>query len=101
MLTRAWWAESLGRLKEIYLMPFRAIAAALKLFGRNRDRIREFSRRPRVATTLKYGMLITMLAWLAIALLNRDEDDSRLTDAVKNLWSTPTSGEPQVDPSTE
>jgi len=99
MLTRTWWAKSLERLKEIWLMPFRAIAAALKLFSRNRGRIREFGRRPRVAATLKYGMLITMLLWLAIALLNRGEDDRRLTDAIENLWSKPAGDQSQAKPS--
>lgn len=68
-------------------MPFRMIARLFRLFMRNRQRIRDFTRRPRVATVLTYGMLITMLLWLAIAALNRGEDDGRLSDALQGLWS--------------
>lgn len=74
------------RLKDMYLMPFRAIGAAFRLFARNRNRVREFTRRPRVASFLTYGMLITMVLWLGIAMLNRGEDDGRLTAALQSLW---------------
>lgn len=76
------------RLKDIYLMPFRAIANAFRMFTRNRRRFREFGRRPGIATILSYGMLITMLLWFAIAALNRGADDGRLTEALQSLWST-------------
>jgi len=96
-----WLSRSLVRAKESYLMPFRAIAAAIRRFSRNRGMIRDFGRRPGVATALKYGMLITMLLWFAIALLNRGEDDNRLTDAVEGLWSKPMGDEPRPPPSAE
>jgi len=81
------WDKALVRLKHFYLAPFRAIAAAFGVFSRNRDRVRRFVRQPKVASAIKYGMLVTMLLWLAIALLNRDEDDGRLNDALRGLWS--------------
>jgi len=80
------------RIKDFYLMPFRAIAAGGRLFGRNRRRIREFTRRPQLAEILKYGMLITLLTWLAVAMLNKEEDN-RLTEATKQLWSVPEGSE--------
>lgn len=73
-------------LKEIYLMPFNALAAAIRVFIRNRDRTKAFLRRPRVAATIKYGMLATLVVWLAIAMLERDGDD-RLSEAFRSLWT--------------
>lgn len=74
-------------LKDMYLMPFRAIASGMKLFVRNRNRVRDFIRQPGIARTLKYGMLLTLFIWLAIALLTKDEDNNRLTEALNQLWS--------------
>jgi len=74
-------------LKDMYLAPFRAIMSGMKLFVRNRNRVRDFVRRPVIAKTLKYGMLLTLFIWLAIALLARDKEDNRLTEALNNLWS--------------
>lgn len=71
----------------MYLMPFRAIAAAMKLFIRNRNRVGDFIRQPGIANTLKYAMLLTLLVWLAIALLSKGEENNRLTEALNNLWS--------------
>ena len=85
--------KALARLKHFYLAPFRTIAAAFRIFSRNRDRVRRFVRQPKVASAIKFGMLFTMLLWLAIALLNRDEDDSRLNDALRGLWSKPVGDE--------
>lgn len=92
-LTGERWDKALMRLKHFYLAPFRAIAAAFMVFSRNRDRVRRFVRQPKVASVIKFGMLFTMLLWLAIALLNRDEDDSRLNDALRGLWSKPVGDE--------
>lgn len=89
------------RLKDIYLMQFRAIGAAFRLFARNRNRIRDFSRRPRVASILTYGMLITMVLWLGIAMLNRGEDDGRLTAALQGLWSKSSGDEQRTVPPAE
>jgi len=85
------------RLKAAYLMPFRALAAALRLSVQNRQSIREFTQRPRVAGILKYGMMITLLTWLAVALLNREEDD-RLAEAMKGLWPALQEEEPRTAP---
>ena len=71
-------------------MPFRLIAAGMRQFSLNRGRIRAFVRRPAIATVLRYGMLLTLLAWLAIAFWYGGESDDRLADALKNLGSTPT-----------
>jgi Flp pilus assembly pilin Flp len=77
-------------LKEIYLMPFNALAAAIRFFLKNRGRTKALVRRPNVALIVRYGMLATLLVWLLIAALTRDEDGNRLTDAIKTLWSTST-----------
>ena len=86
MLTRDQRDALLARIKAYYLAPFRALAAMFRTFARNRKRLRDFTRRPRVAAALRYGMLATLLVWLLIAMLNRDEKDDRLTDAVRGLW---------------
>lgn len=79
--------KTMEYLKDMYLMPFRAIASGMKLFVRNRNRVRDFIRQPGIARTLKYGMLLTLFIWLAIALLTKDEDNNRLTEALNQLWS--------------
>lgn len=79
-------------LKEMYLLPFKALAAATRVFIHNRNRTKAFIRKPVLANVIKYGMLATLLVWLLIALLNRDENDDRLNNAIKDLWSK-TSGE--------
>jgi hypothetical protein len=79
-------------------MPFRAIAAASRLFMKNRNRVREFVSQPGIAKTLKYGMLLTLFIWLAIALLaNKDEENNRLTEAVNELWSKTTGDSTRTD----
>ena len=95
------WKISLNRIKDMYLMPFRAIAAAMRQFKRNRDRVRAFSRRPGVAATLKWGMFITLLLWLLIAFLNRGEQDNRLSDAVRELWPEPSGSTRSKTPAAE
>jgi Flp pilus assembly pilin Flp len=85
-------------LKEIYLMPFNALAAAIRVFLRNRDRTKAFVRQPRVAATLKYTMLATLVVWLVIAVLNRDNSDDRLSEAFKSLWSNPSGEAPAQAP---
>lgn len=86
MLTRDQRDDLLGRIKAFYLAPFRAMAAMFRTFGRNRRRLRDFTRQPRVAAILRYGMLATLIVWLLIAYLNRDQQDDRLTDALHGLW---------------
>ena len=91
--------KTLEYLKDMYLAPFRAILAGMKLFVRNRNRVRDFVRKPVIANTLKYGMLLTLFIWLAIALLASDEQKNRLSQAVNELWSK-TTGEPSETDST-
>ena len=35
---------------------------------------------------MKYGMVLTLLIWLAIAMLANEEDKKRLNDAVRGFW---------------
>ena len=92
MLTRDQRDALLARIKAYYLAPFRALAAVFRTFGRNRRRLRDFTRQPRVAAVLRYGMLATLIVWLLIAYLNRDQQDDRLTEAVRGLWPGETPG---------
>ena len=78
-------------------MPFRAIVAVMENFSRNRRRVRDFVRQPRIANTLKYGMMLTLLVWLVIALIFKGDEDNRLTEAVNNLWSTTTGDSSKPD----
>ena len=65
---------------------------------KNRNRVREFVSQPGIAKTLKYGMLLTLFIWLAIALLaNKDEENNRLTEAVNELWSKTTGDSKQIN----
>jgi hypothetical protein len=84
----------------MYLMPFRVIVSGMKLFVRNRNRVRDFVRQPGIARTLKYGMLLTLFIWLAIALLIKDEENNRLTEALNNLWSKTVNDTPKSDSTT-
>ena len=72
--------------RELFAAPFRLISAVVDIFVSNRNRIRDFLSIPRVANTLKYGMVLTMLIWLAIAMLAKEEDKKRLNDAVRDFW---------------
>lgn len=90
--------KTLEYLKDMYLAPFRAILSGMKLFVRNRNRVRDFVRRPVIANILKYGMLLTLFIWLAIALLASDEEKDRLTQALKEMWSNTTGETPQSEP---
>ena len=78
-------------------MPFRVIVAVMENFSRNRRRVRDFVRQPRIANTLKYGMMLTLLVWLVIALIFKGDEDNRLTEAVNNLWSTTTGDSSKPD----
>ena len=73
-------------LKELYVAPFRLIATVLQIFASNRKRMRDFVSRPKIAGILKFAMAITMLVWFAILLLTEDEEQNRLTEAVKTIW---------------
>jgi hypothetical protein len=90
----------LENLKDMYLMPFRAIASGMKLFTRNRDRVRDFISQPGIAKTLRYAMLLTLFIWLAIALFTKDEGNNRLTEAINELWSTTKGDSSQTDSTT-
>ena len=76
----------MGRLKELYFAPFRLIAATARTFVRNRNRVRHLLSTPKVAATLKYGMVLTLMIWIAIFLLAREEDTKRLNDVVRSFW---------------
>jgi hypothetical protein len=93
--------KTIEYLKDMYLAPFRAIAGLMKLFVRNRNRVRDFVRQPGIAKTLKYGMLLTLFIWLAIALLTKDEETNRLTEALDNLWSKTVNDTAENGPATE
>jgi hypothetical protein len=92
--------NTLQYLKDMYLMPFRAIASGIRLFARNRNRMREFISQPVVAKILRYAMLLTLFIWLALALLAKDEEKNRLTDAVKELWPKKNGDSSQTDATT-
>lgn len=90
--------KTLEYLKDMYLAPFRMILSGMKLFVRNRNRVRDFVSKPLLANILKYGMLLTLFIWLAIALLASDEDKNRLTEAVEEMWSKTTGETRQTEP---
>ena len=77
----------MSSLKEMYLLPFKALAAATRVFIHNRIRTKAFISKPKLAKIAKYSMLATLLVWLLIALLTRGENDERLNEAMKDLWS--------------
>ena len=72
--------------RELYAAPFRLVSAVVRIFISNRNRMRNFLSIPNVANTLKYGMVLTLLIWLAIAMLAKEEDKKRLNDAVRGFW---------------
>lgn len=85
-------------LKEIYLMPFHALAAATRVFLRNRNLSKGLTRKPKVAIVLRYAMLATLVIWLAIAAFTRGSDDGRLTDAIRSLWPKTTGDSAETAP---
>jgi hypothetical protein len=72
-------------------------------FSHTRKRIHDFVSQPRIASTLKFGMMLTLLVWIVIALFTMGEEDNRLTEAVNDLWSTATgdSSKPDATPGNE
>ena len=62
--------------------------------------MREFISQPVVAKILRYAMLLTLFIWLALALLAKDEQKNRLTDAVKELWPKKNGDSSQTDATT-
>ena len=75
------------KLKEMWLMPFRFIVAVMEIFSSNRDYFRRLKERSVVAKVVKFGALITIALWLALALLAENEDKNRLTESLNQFWS--------------
>lgn len=88
----------MSSLKEMYLLPFKALASATRVFIHNRLRMKALASKPLLARAIRYGMLATMLVWLLIALLTRGEEDNRLDEAMKAMWSKATSGQASGNP---
>lgn len=62
--------------------------------------MREYVSQPVIAKILRYAMLLTLFIWLALALLAKDEDKHRLSEAVKELWPNTKGDTSQTDATT-
>jgi hypothetical protein len=87
-----------GKLKDMWLMPFRLITAVMAIFTSNRNRLRKIKEQTFISSVVKYGALLTAIIWLALALLAKDEDKNRLTESVKQLWSETRDGTADSSP---
>ena len=76
----------MGKLKQIWLMPIHLIVAVMEIFTSNRDQFRKLKERRFVAGVLKVGALITVVVWLVLALMAQDQEKSRLSDSLEQLW---------------
>lgn len=79
-------------------MPFRLVTAAMRIFSSNRNYIRELKEQGVVANVLKYGALITVVLWLALALLAKNEDKNRLNESLNRFWSEVSDSVPDTSP---
>lgn len=74
-------------LKNYLRVPFVMIVWVMETYTKNRERLTHFLAQPRVATTLKWTIVLTMLVWVVVGLMASEEDRGRLTDALKGFWS--------------
>jgi hypothetical protein len=72
-------------LRELYATPLRLLAAAMELYVANRNRLKAWLARPRVAAWMRGLVLLTALAWLLIFLFAGDEHGERLDRAFEEL----------------
>ena len=79
-------------------MPFRFIVAVMEIFSSNRDYFRRLKEQRVVAKVVKIGALITVILWLALALLAENEDKNRLTESLKQFWSEVSDSESDTSP---
>ncbi len=85
-------------IKRIWLAPLRLLGHLIDIFAANRARLGELKRRKLVGALLKFGALVTLVAWLLLA-LTADDGQDRLNEAVRQLW--PGAGEPVPGPGRE
>jgi len=74
-------------LKAYLRVPFSMIVWVMETYAKNRDRIRTFMAKPRVATAFKVMLALTALAWIIIGLTANEEQGRRLTDAMQGFWT--------------
>jgi len=68
-------------------VPFVFIVWMMETFTKNRNRIKEYLARPRVSFAFKVMLAMTALAWVTIAIVASEDSQSRLSNAIKGLWS--------------
>lgn len=68
-------------------VPFVIIVWMMETFTKNRSRFKEYLARPHVSLAFKIMLAITALAWIVIAIIASEDSGTRLSDAVKGLWS--------------
>ncbi|PHS78727.1 MAG: hypothetical protein COB59_05600 [Rhodospirillaceae bacterium] len=74
-------------LKNYFRVPFVMIVWVMETYTKNRESVREFMAKPRIASAFKVVLTLTALAWVIVAWQASEEDGSRLTDAMKGFWS--------------
>ncbi|MET0047340.1 MAG: hypothetical protein ABW066_06125 [Sedimenticola sp.] len=88
----------LEKLKDMWLTPFRLIGSLMEVFISNRKFFRKIKQEKFIANLITYGALITAVVWLTIAMLATDEQKSRLTEAMKELWYETKNNSTEVSP---
>lgn len=74
-------------LKSYLRVPFVMIVWVMETYAKNRERLKTFMAQPRTAKIFKGAIVLTVLVWVAIALMANEEQGHRLSDAMKNFWS--------------
>ena len=69
-------------------VPFRMLAVLVGIFQANRNWMAARMASPKAAATFQMAIIATFAVWIAVWLLSGDADQSRLSDAVKSLWSS-------------
>lgn len=77
----------LEKLKHMWLAPFRLIGVVVGISISNRNYFHKIKEQSLISRVVRYGALLTIVAWLVISLLATSEERSRLSESVKHLWS--------------
>ena len=72
-------------LRELYATPLRMLAAVMETYVANRQRLKTWMAKPRVAMWFRTVVMLTALAWLLIFLFAGDEHGERLDRAFEEL----------------
>ena len=79
--------RALEAVKAYLRVPFTVIVWMMETYSKNRLRLRIYMAQSRTKTMFKWAITVTMLAWIVIALIAREDQGQRLNDAIQGGWA--------------